>query len=128
MNTMNCIWINSKDASKADQDENLHGSLEKISLIWYILIHFYFLYLFFYQRILQFQKINENVGKKGAIKKQTGPTVAIPQPFLAVMESAKSLMDNKEEIPDHLMAQLIKAKLLYTKACEKEKEIQKAVS
>ena len=44
------------------------------------------------------------------------------------MDSAKSIMDNKEEIPDHLMAQLIKAKLLHIKACEKEKEIQRAVS
>jgi hypothetical protein len=73
-------------------------------------------------------KINETVGKKGVVKKQTGPQVPIPQPFIAVMESAKSILDNKEEIPDPLMAQLIKAKLLHIKAFEKEKEIQRAVS
>ncbi len=46
----------------------------------------------------------------------------IPQPFMNAMETAKQHLDNKEEIPANLTAQLIKSKLLYLKAVEKEKE------
>lgn len=40
-------------------------------------------------------------------------------------ESCKPFIEAKEEIPDHLMVQLIKGKLLHIKAIEKEKEISR---
>ncbi len=43
------------------------------------------------------------------------------------METAKQHLDNKEEIPDNLMAQMIKSKLLYIKTIEKEKELARTV-
>ena len=52
----------------------------------------------------------------------------LPAQFLAIIDLAKQHLDNKEEIPDPLMAQLIKARLITLKAVEKEKEIARLVN
>lgn len=44
------------------------------------------------------------------------------------MDSARQNLDNKEEISDSLMAQLIKGKLIHIKAVEKEKEAIRIVN
>ena len=54
--------------------------------------------------------------------------VPLSPQFLAIVETAKLLIDNKEEIPDQLMAQLIKARLLLIKQIEKEKEQKRMVT
>jgi hypothetical protein len=72
-------------------------------------------------------KINENTGKKAAAKKPGASNVPLPTQLISTMESCKQYIDNKEEIPDNLMAQLIKGKLLHIKSVEKEKEIARAV-
>jgi hypothetical protein len=54
--------------------------------------------------------------------------VPLPAQFLAIIDLAKQHLDNKEEIPDPLMAQLIKARLITLKAVEKEKEIARLVN
>jgi len=54
--------------------------------------------------------------------------VPLPAQFLAIVDLAKQHLDNKEEIPDPLMAQLIKARLITLKAVEKEKEIARLVN
>ena len=72
-------------------------------------------------------KIAENTttGKKAAAKKPAN--APLPSQFLAVIDQAKQLIDNKEEIPDQLMTQLIKAKLIQIKNVEKDKEIARQV-
>jgi hypothetical protein len=76
-------------------------------------------------------KINENstVKTKTALPKKTitQPPVPLSPQFLAIIETAKTFIDNKEEIPDLLLAQLIKAKLLLIKQIEKEKEQKRIV-
>lgn len=47
----------------------------------------------------------------------------MPPILLTALESCKQYMETKEEIPDNLMAQLIKGKLIHIKAIEKEKEL-----
>ena len=77
-------------------------------------------------------KINENSTTKtktAITKKLVAPSLAPLSPqFLAIIEAAKLLIDNKEEIPDQLMAQLIKARLLLIKQIEKEKEQKRMVT
>ncbi len=41
--------------------------------------------------------------------------------MLSVIESAKQFVENKEEIPDQMLAQLIKGKLMMIKVVEMEK-------
>ena len=45
--------------------------------------------------------------------------------LISTFESCKPFIESKEEIPDHLMVQLIKGKLFHIKAIEKEKEISR---
>lgn len=52
----------------------------------------------------------------------------LPQGLLGTIESCKQFVDSKEEIPDNLMAQLIKGKLMHIKAVEREKEIARVSS
>ena len=51
----------------------------------------------------------------------------LPPQLLAVVETAKQFIDNKEEIPDAVMAQLVKGRLMVIKAAEKEKELKRQV-
>ena len=76
---------------------------------------------------LNIKKINENVGKKAAqaSKKPGAAQIPLPHALLATIEACKPHLENKEEIPDNLMAQLIKGKLIHMKAVEKEKEISR---
>lgn len=69
---------------------------------------------------------NTTTGKK--VVKKPANTTPLPSQFIAVIDLAKQHLDNKEEIPDPLMTQLIKAKLLYIKHIEKEREIARIVS
>lgn len=64
-------------------------------------------------------------GKKGA----PGASVNVPVPaaLLTLLETAKPYLDNKEEIPENLLAQILKGKLLHIRAFEKEKAIFRAV-
>ena len=48
--------------------------------------------------------------------------------FQAILDQIKPLIDNKEEIPDNLMAPLLKGRLLQIKAVEKEKEAARIVT
>lgn len=43
------------------------------------------------------------------------------------METARQFLDNKEEIPDNVMCQLIKGKLVHVKQVEKDKELARIV-
>jgi hypothetical protein len=51
----------------------------------------------------------------------------VPGPLLALMETAKPHIDNKEDLPEKLLAQILKGKLLHIRAYEKEKEVFRAV-
>lgn len=72
--------------------------------------------------------MNEVTNKKAAgSKKPTAVQVPLPQAFTTLLESVKPYIDNKEEIPDNIMAQLIKGKLIHIKQVEREKEIARMV-
>ena len=45
--------------------------------------------------------------------------------MLVVIESAKQFIDNKEEIPDLLLVQLVKGKIMMIKAVEMEKSAKR---
>lgn len=70
-----------------------------------------------------FSKVTENIGKKAAQNKKPGPNqVPLPPSLISTIEACKPFIESKEEIPDNIMAQLIKGKLAHIKAIEKEKE------
>lgn len=46
---------------------------------------------------------------------------------MAIIEQAKVFVENKEEIPDQLMAQLVKGRLMMIKQIEMEKEEKRKV-
>ena len=60
-------------------------------------------------------------------KQTTGVQVPLPSAFIGCMELARPYLESKEEIPDDLMAQLIKGKLIHIKGVEIEKELQRIV-
>lgn len=68
-----------------------------------------------------FEKITENIGKKGAQQKK-GAQIPLPSSLMSTIESCKPFIENKEEIPDQLIIPLIKGKIMHIKAIEKEKE------
>jgi hypothetical protein len=47
---------------------------------------------------------------------------------LAIIEQAKLFVENKEEIPEQLMAQLIKGRIMLIKQVEMEKDEKRRVS
>jgi hypothetical protein len=51
----------------------------------------------------------------------------LPQ-YQAILDQIRPLLDNKEEIPDNLMAPLVKGRLMQLKAIEKEKEAARLVN
>lgn len=71
--------------------------------------------------------INENTGKSGGKGNTTKAIVPLSPSYLNALESARKYLDNKEEVPSNVIAQLIKGKLIHIKAVEKEKEILRAV-
>lgn len=53
--------------------------------------------------------------------------IPIPNQLIAIIEQAKVFVENKEEIPDQLMAQLVKGRLMMIKQIEMEKEEKRKV-
>jgi hypothetical protein len=76
-------------------------------------------------------KVNINTGKgKAAPAKATAgahTAVILPQ-YQAILDQVRPLLDNKEEIPDNLMAPLVKGRLMQIKVIEKEKEAARLVN
>ena len=65
--------------------------------------------------------------KKGAgsPKKPSSLQAPLPSGLLAALEQAKIILDNKEEISDSLLCQILKGKLIHIKTIEKEKELMR---
>ena len=69
-----------------------------------------------------------NTGKGKAAGKPTGAASSSIAPQLqAILDQVRPLLDNKEEIPDNLMAPLLKGRLMQIKATEKDKEAARIV-
>lgn len=69
----------------------------------------------------------EATGKKGAPspKKPSNVQAPLPPALISALEQAKICLDNKEEISDNLLCQILKGKLIHIKTIEKEKEIMR---
>ena len=76
--------------------------------------------------------MNANTGKgKAAVAKPTmgaaAAAASVTPAYQAILDQVKPLIDNKEDIPDNLMAPLLKGRLMQLKAIEKEKEAARLV-
>ncbi|CAF0878303.1 unnamed protein product [Brachionus calyciflorus] len=71
--------------------------------------------------------INESTNKKGVASPKKSASIQVPLPpvLITTLETARQFIDNKEEIPDSLLCQILKGKLIHIKMIEKEKEVSR---
>ncbi|RNA34736.1 sperm-associated antigen 17, partial [Brachionus plicatilis] len=69
----------------------------------------------------------EATGKKGASspKKPSSVQAPLPPALISALEQAKASIDNKEELSESLLCQILKGKLIHIKTIEKEKEVMR---
>ena len=73
--------------------------------------------------------MNTGKGKAAPAKPTAGVHAAVILPqYQAILDQIRPLLDNKEEIPDNLMAPLVKGRLMQMKVIEKEKEAARLVN
>lgn len=73
------------------------------------------------------EMVTDNIGKKAAQTKKTGLLqVPFPSTLFNIFELCKPYIEAKEELPDHLIIQLVKGKLMHIKSIEHEKKIRRS--